>query len=676
MGKPWAAWFGLGLTVIAADASAEVVRIEVREQRDWAGEQVLGAGTYESVSGTVWYEIDANGPEARDITDIKLAPRNVRGKVEYHGPFLILRPKDRIKQASATLLEVANRGRDQSNGIIFNVEEFGLTHPDKTKEVAHAPLFDRGYTMAWAGWQADLKPDQFGLTVPRAAVNSTARSTAFLNVQGATSDSGSARVGGSCAADPQDQSAVLRIQRRYDDSGVMIPRGEWRFAKRDKDGHVTADACSFLLDKPVVGPALVTITYRGNQPQVAGLGLAAVRDFAIYLRTHDIAGRRAPSTLIAYGYSQSARFLRDFLYRGFNRGPDGHRVFDGVLDVGAGAGRGSFDHRYADPGDAGNSVASPLRPVDLYPFADLPTADATGAKREGLLDRARHDGVMPKLFHILSGTEYWARAGSLMQATPDGLTAIPEAPDTRTYVLAGTNHAPRSAISYLPKETRADYPSNDNADEFAAMPALVEGMRRWIETGAPPPKSERPEVGTTLVEASRLAFPKIGGVTVPTEPPPVWKLDLGPDCRPKGIVAEPPRIGKRYTLLVPQVDEDGNEIGGWHGLRRSLPVGTYTAWNGIEPGYGGFGMLSGLAGALIPFSWDEEKRAERHDPRRSLTARYGGRLGYMRAADKEIQRQIAAGFLLPDERAWTHDQMLINWTRFDSLSQVWPRPAN
>lgn len=668
----WGLGLGLALLLVTA-ARAEVVRLEVRDRRDWAPGRVFAAGAYEILSGTAWYEIDPDSPQARDITDVRLAPRNVRGKVEYHGPFLILRPKQADKSNGAVVFEVANRGSDQTNGILFDASDFELTKPAGATEVGRAPLFDRGYMFAWAGWQSDLAGDAFGLVVPRARVNGPVRAAEFVWEDGGRNDGGSARIGGSCAADVNDRTAVLRIHRRFDDPGEVVPRDRWRFATRGKDGVEKPDPCAFLLDAPLTAPALVTIIYRGDNPQVAGLGLAAVRDFAAHLRSNAVAGRQAPTTVIAYGYSQSARFLRDFLYRGFNK-LSGRPVFDGVLDAGSGAGRGSFAHRYANPGDAGNSVGSALRPVDLYPFADLPTPDIAGAAREGLLDRARRDGAAPKMFHILSGTEYWARAGSLMQATPDGRSALPEAPDTRTYVFAGTNHAPRSPFAFVRPKRRADYPYNDNADEFTAMPALVEAMRRWIVEGAAPPPTQRPEVGATLVDPDSLAFPAIPGVTVPKAPPPVWRLTFGPDHRSRGVLVEPPLIGPRYKLLVPQVDEDGNELGGWLGLRRSLPIGTYTAWNGPDPHYSAFGTLSGLAGALIPFPWDEAERTQLKDPRRSLVARYGSADGYMRQADREIERQITAGFLLPDERAWARDQMLANWTRADALTFLWPRP--
>ena len=56
---------------------------------------------------------------------------------------------------------------------------------------------------------------------------------------------------------------------------------------------------------------------------------------------------RAIRLALGHGISQSGRFLRHFLYQGFNEDEQGQRVFDGVLADVAGAGRGSFNHRFA-----------------------------------------------------------------------------------------------------------------------------------------------------------------------------------------------------------------------------------------------------------------------------------------------------------------------------------------
>ena len=73
-------------------------------------------------------------------------------------------------------------------------------------------------------------------------------------------------------------------------------------------------------------------------------------------------------------------------------------------------------------------MTSNLRAVDLYPFADLPTPDIDGKGHAGLLDRARHDGTVPKIINVFSSSEYWARIGSLLQTTTDGKHAVPLGP--------------------------------------------------------------------------------------------------------------------------------------------------------------------------------------------------------------------------------------------------------
>ena len=173
---------------------------------------------------------------------------------------------------------------------------------------------------------------------------------------------------------------------------------------------MVADPCSFLLAKPLSKPGLVSITFTGGPSKAIGLGLAAVRDFGSHMKNRDLGSplnSRAGDTrrIIGFGASQSARFIRDFPYRGFNADVRRQPALDGVMDSYAGAGRGPFHHRYAVPGQAGNSVGSVLRAVDLYPLADLPTADIDGRGKEGLLYRARRDRVQPLIFHIPSGSE-------------------------------------------------------------------------------------------------------------------------------------------------------------------------------------------------------------------------------------------------------------------------------
>ena len=89
------------------------------------------------------------------------------------------------------------------------------------------------------------------------------------------------------------------------------------------------------------------------------------------------------------------------------------------------------------------------------------------------------------------------------------------------------------------------------------------------------------EEGTLVDFATwREQFPAIPGVMTLAEPNALPLLDFGPDAD-KGILREPPVVvhgrndpdggpGLRYTVLVPSVDADGNDIPGRSGRRWSL----------------------------------------------------------------------------------------------------------
>ena len=146
--------------------------------------------------------------------------------------------------------------------------------------------------------------------------------------------------------------------------------------------------------------------------------------------------------VVGYGYSQSGRFLREFVRDGFNRDERGRPAFDGLMIASAGAGGGSFNHRFASPGQAGNSVLSILRPVDMPPFTD-----------PGLLAKPRADKVVPKIFYTFSSTEYWARAEVAVREKSqlDRLTAPP--PKKATKPKAAANKAkPEPAKAEKPRK--------------------------------------------------------------------------------------------------------------------------------------------------------------------------------------------------------------------------------
>ncbi|MEO6924442.1 MAG: alpha/beta hydrolase domain-containing protein, partial [Bryocella sp.] len=106
----------------------------------------------------------------------------------------------------------------------------------------------------------------------------------------------------------------------------------------------------------------------------------------------------------------------------------------------------------------------------------------------------------------------------------------------------------------------------------------------------------------------------------------------------------------RYPLLVPAVDSDGNELGGWRGTTAAVPLGTSTAWNWTSPHKKRFGFISGLNGAFFPFARTRAERLAANDPRPSIEERYGNREGFMKAVAVAVDNAIAQRFLLAAQR--------------------------
>ncbi|ESQ93542.1 hypothetical protein ABAC460_00300 [Asticcacaulis sp. AC460] len=641
---------GLALSSVA---SSEVTRIDVAEQRTWVGGKAFGeVGAYELIRGTAHYEVDPNGPSGQGIADIELAPRNAQGLVEFSGPFLMLRPADPAKANGATVVEIANRGGTQMNYGFFTADSFKLPDPGDP-QFRQTTIFDLGYTVAWVGWQGDLNPDQFGLSVPTGTGEGPVR---------LVFDSKEAKAGISLndpdhyCAKGENARAVVRPLLTLKDRGEPLDPSWFSFS---------ADGCTLKVRKPLDARYMYEIIYDGAPARVMGVGQAAVRDFGAHLKgrgTASVLNQRADARqLLAYGYSQSGRFLRDYLYRGFNADAGGQKVYDGMIIAAAGAGRGSFNHRYAMPGEAGNSVLSVLRAVDLYPFAETSAPDIDGSGMASAVDRSRAQGVMPKVMHTFSSTEYWARIGSLLTVSPDGRTELPLATESRLYYFAGTPHSPGfgkpEAVNRI-----APFRRNYNDDMFFSLNALLVDLQAWVRDGTEPPPSLYPHPGDTLVPQQQVRFPKLPGVHFPVSLPPVWQIDFGPDYATKGIIAnEPPKVGIRYPLLVPQVDADGNELGGYRGVVTAVPLGTYTAWTPPEPDVAGLGYLSGLSGGFLPFARTRAEREATGDPRLSVEERYGDRAGYEAAVQVAADKAVAERMMLPQER-----EILVKY-----LGRVW-----
>jgi hypothetical protein len=112
------------------------------------------------------------------------------------------------------------------------------------------------------------------------------------------------------------------------------------------------------------------------------------------------------------------------------------------------------------------------------------------------------------------------------------------------------------------------------------------------------------------------------------------------------VTQEPPAIKSAFTMLVPQVDADGNEIAGIRLPELSVPVATYTGWNLFNEKSGPTNVVSSMQGSFIPLARTKAERDQAGDPRRSVEERYRGRDQYLAEITKAANDLVAKGYLL------------------------------
>jgi hypothetical protein len=612
------------LLLVAQAASAEVIRIDVTRRDD--------AGTHERVIARVHYAVDPALPANQGIADLAFAPRNASGKVEFSGDLLLFLPKASASSSTGAargtvFLEVVNRGRDQSLGLMSGASQRDLA--PENWSLGDRFLLEQGFTVAFVGWQFDVPPGEgLRLDVPVAAVSGVVRASAVtVGPSGPDGVIGLAY----CATDASQPDAALTFRTTIDGPAQVAPRTSWQFAP---------DGCS-VRRQGGFEAGLNEVIYRAIRSPVAGLGLAAVRDLASYFK-HGGAGaalRDRPALMqrvVGFGYSQSARLLREFVRDGFNEDERGRAAFDGLMIASAGAGGGSFNHRFASPGQAGNSVLSIFRPVDLPPFTD-----------DGLLARATKASVVPRIFYTSSSTEYWARAVSLTHTTEGGTSDVPMARSSRHYFLAGTPHA-AGPVQPLRQQTRH---ALNFAEQRWVLRALLIDLDQWVSAGIEPPPSRYPTIARgELVPREAVRFPTIAALPFADYMPGVWRLDYGPEYAATRVIAnEPPALGNPYVVLVPQVDADGNDVGGIRLPEVAVPLGTHTGWNVSTFPLRGLRYLAGLVGAFQPFARTPADREQAGDPRRSIEERYRGRQDYVDRVRRAASDLVRERFLLPTD---------------------------
>jgi hypothetical protein len=650
-------------------ASAEVVRVEVATRNDVAGGKAYGnAGPYERMVGTLHFAVDPRERVNQIVADIGYAPTNADGRVEFRADFYLLKPKDAKRGNGALLFEVSNRG---GKGILPMIAHGAASPaPAAANELGDGFLLDQGFCILWVGWQFDPPPgapDLLRVYAPTATdhgapLEGWVRSDFIVRQRALDQSLGDGDHVAYAPADPESDANTLTVRDRPLDARQPIPHDRWRFAAATPSGASTPAAPRIYLDGGFDPNRIYEVVYRSENPPVAGLGLAAIRDAVSALKYEGVreldisAGALDRAT--GFGISQSGRVLRTFLYDGFNEDERHRKVFDGVMAHIAGGARGGFNLRFAQPS---RSSSSYFHPNDIFPFTDAEQTDAATGATDGLLAKVAPPFV-PKIFYTNSSNEYWRGHAALTHVTLDGKRDLPPIATTRIYHFAGTQHGPAS--QFPPPRASGQLPNNPN-DYSWFLRSLVLKMDRWIAKGDAPPASRYPTLAAkTLVERGALAFPTIPGVAVPTRLLGAMRLDYGPQFATARVrTIEPPVVGAAFPLLLPQVDADGNETDGLRSPELAVPLATYTGWSLYDARFGRDDELVALQGSFIPLPPDEEQRELNHDPRLSIAGRYRDAEHYVELVAEHARPLVAQGYVRAEDVAQILERAREHWTR-------------
>jgi hypothetical protein len=450
-------------------------------------------------------------------------------------------------------------------------------------------------------------------------------------------------------AAPDDPRNVLTVRDSRNAPRTVIPRAQWQFAHL-VDGKLTPSDRHIHLDGSFQPGKLYEYVYVVKDPVVAGGGFAVIRDFAAYAK-HAADAITPVQRVYAEGISQNGRFLRDFLYEGFNADEDGKIALDGILAHVAGAGRGSFNYRFAQPSRDAQPTSSVFFPTDIFPFTDQPETDPITAEKGGLLDHAEADKVVPKIFLSNTSYEYWGRVAALTHITADGRRDVELSPNVRIYHLTGLQHfsgpfpPARGKGALLGQQPQSPLPVR------YFWRAMIANMDAWARSNQDPPPSSYPKLADmTLVPLSDYAFPAIPGVHKPHEASEAVRIDFGPQWQ-RGILSlEPPKVGQAFPVLVPQVDADGNERDGVRLPEITVPLATYTGWNLRAPSIGAPEERVPFEGSYIPFARTTLDRKAKGDPRPSIAERYKDRDAYLHQYQEAADALIRQRWILPEDR--------------------------
>ena len=625
-----------------------------------AGVSFGDVGPYEQLAGRVWFAVDPAAPAYRGVVDLPHAPRNAAGDVEFTTDFYLLKPVDLARGNQRLLYDVINRGNKRALQF-FN----DAPHSNTPQSLTHAGngfLLRRGYTILWSAWQGDLLPGDGRMTMalptattPGGAITGIVRSEFIVDAPGTVSLplSGNSYTHSYESVTLDTTRATITHRQYTDDTRQVIPAAAWQFATVTNTGAVVPSARHCYLPEGFRPGWIYELLYTAQHPLVLGLGFTGVRDVVSFLRSaaHDDAGTPNPlhhciTRAYAWGRSQSGRFLREFVYRGWNQDAQSRRVFDGIMPHVTGAGRVALNYRFAQPGRYPRQHEEHLYPSDQFPFTYGMSTDPWSGQTDAILQRPQTD---PLVLHTQTSSEYWQRRGSLVHTDAFGAD-LPEHPQARIYLFASSQHF---AEPHGQPQVGVHRHLSNPLDTAPLLRALLDALEQWATHGTPPPASRIPRrADGTLVPADVVQerFPPLSDGPCPGAPNRLYIQDYGVNFAKGRLEQEPPLVdtSREYAVLVPLVDTDGNDIPGIRPPHVSVPLATFTGWN-LRPADQAPNALASIIGSYFPLARTAAQRHSAGDPRPALAERYRSRFDYIAQIARAADALVAARLLLAED---------------------------
>jgi hypothetical protein len=652
-----------------------VIVIEITERSEFAlGIEFGDVGAYEKLKGRVHFTLDPKASAQAVITDIELAEVNENGLIECASDFCLLRPVDLAKGNRRLFYDYGNRGN--ARALQFFNDAVGSNDPTTPDHAGNGYLFRRGYSFLLAAWQGDLHAGdgRYILDLPK-AINPdgspvTGRVRTEYVMDGTGNDtlpvSGFTSTRGHPAVSLDTTQSQLTRRRYATDKRQLIDPNDWVFARTEKgpglDGQGTEMAIipsDLHIHMPTGFEAgwIYELVYEGRYPLVMGLGHAVIRDLVSFLKYDDVdsvgtanplGGKYGIAKAYSWGRSQTGRAIRDGLYLGFNADAKGRKVFDGVLAHVAGCGRMWLNHRFASgTSTAGQMYETHDNPADRFPFAYSESTDHVTGKTDGILKRPDTD---PLVIHTQTATEYWQRRGSLVHTDSQGNDlAIHE--NVRIYLWSSSQHY-ADPLADRPKRGICKHEPNIVRTSMLFR-AMLDAMDAWATNDTPPPDNRIPKRSDgTLVDFQtwKSKFPNIPGSSIPDGLNALSHFDYGADPETGVLPKMPPELitENAYTILVPVIDADGNDVAGVRAPMVSAPLATYTGWNVRSVGFGE-GAQHWFTGSTIPLAFKPDEQKRSNDPRPSVLERYADKKEYVAAIRKAAEQLVTDGLMIEED---------------------------